>query len=58
MDNIHIMIPITITTANMPAKAPALNMPVTTEHPLNAIMARTKNTTFNFLMVLVIRSMF
>ncbi|MDB5110463.1 MAG: hypothetical protein JWR67_1577 [Mucilaginibacter sp.] len=37
----------------MPTAAPALNMPLITEHPLIAITARTNNNTFNFFIGLI-----
>jgi len=48
---IHIIMPITTTTAITPTTAPALNMPPITEQPLKAITTIVINNKFNFFMM-------
>jgi hypothetical protein len=42
------MMAITITTAKIPTTAPALNIPVITEHPLSDIITKANSKRFNF----------
>jgi hypothetical protein len=48
MDIIHIIIAITIITAITPTAAPALKIPLITEHPLKATIAKAKNNKLSF----------
>jgi len=42
------MMPTTTITARVPTNTPALKIPVITEHPLKAIIARTTSNILNF----------
>ena len=51
IENNQIRIPTTTTIAKMPTKTPALKIPVITEQPLKAIIAKRIREMFNFFMV-------